>query len=124
MPLASDSQNSGDSYSSVGYDCTCPHPTKEEPLGVEWPGTTYTEGELAPNWVGHLIVAHRPHPETLVFDYAEGGCRVFGVQQQMQREFLLHVGKKPEWAPWTSDDSLFGAFLFLNRGGAYVNLSP
>jgi len=104
----------GDSYSSVGYDSTCPHPTKEEPLGVEWPGTTYTEGEFAPNWVGHLVAAHRPRPDTLVFDYAVGGSRVHGVRQQIQREFLHEAGTKPKWAPWMPDDSLFVCWVGIN----------
>lgn len=61
-----------------------------------------------PNWVGHLIQDYGPGSDILVYDYAVGGDRVPGVKSQITNHFLPHVGEKPAWAPWTSDDTLFG----------------
>lgn len=87
-----------------------PHPSHEHPLGVEYPGTTYAEPGK-PNWVGHLIASYCPNSDLLVYNYAHGGARVYNVKQQVEREFLPHVGKKPEWAPWSSEDTLFSEFI-------------
>jgi hypothetical protein len=42
-----------------------------------------------------------------VYDYAEGGDSVSGVGAQIRRQFIPYVGKKPDWAPWTAEDTLF-----------------
>ncbi|EMD32721.1 hypothetical protein CERSUDRAFT_118464 [Gelatoporia subvermispora B] len=109
----------GDSYSSVGYSSSSPHPTEEEPLGVEFPGgedTWTTEGE--PNWVGYLVSKHlagraagrRP----IVFDYAVGGSTLPDVRSQIHEEFLPTAGKKPNWASWSAEDSLFVTWVGIN----------
>lgn len=83
---------------------------------------TWAEADK-PNWVGHLITKYCPHPRfdpakeeqsqeyrdhaLLVYNYARGGDKVDGVQRQIQRFFLPKVGKKPEWAPWNADNTLF-----------------
>jgi hypothetical protein len=47
---------SGDSYSSVGYDVKCPVPSEQNPLGVQYPGNTWTEGSgKNPNWVSYPV---------------------------------------------------------------------
>jgi hypothetical protein len=98
---------SGDSYSDVGYSFRCPHPTLENPLGVKYPGFTWA-GFGEPNWVGHLITEYNPNGALLVYDFARGGDTIAGVQQQVRNQFLPVLAPKPEWAPWTAEDSLFG----------------
>jgi hypothetical protein len=44
---------SGDSYSAVGYDASCPNPTPKEPLGIAFPGRTWCES-------GSLFLADVP----------------------------------------------------------------
>ena len=79
-------------------------PSKDTPLGIEFPGLTYNE-EGEPNWVG-CLVAH--YHSMLVYDYAVGGHTVYGVTSQVQQRFLPSVGQRPDWAPWESGNSLFG----------------
>ena len=60
------------------------------------------------NWVGHLITFRRKEGRSiLVYDYAVPGHTVSGVKSQIENWFLPHAGKKPDWAPWGSRDSLF-----------------
>lgn len=110
-------------------------PSPSQPLGVPFPGQ---EGGLwnepnSPNWVGHFITKYRPGPKylpdssedsaflespLLVYDYAIGGNTVAGVAGAQMNAFLEGAGSKPDWAPWTSEDSLFGLSLcFLLRMG-------
>jgi len=81
-----------------------------------------------PNWIGHLITKYTPGPRfksgkplrkqdpqwakspLLVHNFARGGDTVDGVKRQIEISFLPDLGKKPEWAPWTATDSLFGEF--------------
>ncbi|GLB34892.1 hypothetical protein LshimejAT787_0204570 [Lyophyllum shimeji] len=121
----------GDSYSSVGYDdaprdCVS---TALQPLGVPFPGSTWNEPDL-PNWVGHLVTKYFPRPRfipagveqdaaylerpLLVYDYAKGGDTVTGVRRQIQSRFLPSVGQKPDWASWSSDNSLFITWIGIN----------
>jgi hypothetical protein len=102
---------SGASYCQVGYNSKKPHPTPENPLGVEWPGITYAEADK-PNWVGHLLAEqHAAKPSLLVFNYSLGGETVFGVERQIESQFLPSAGQKPDWAPWTASDTLFSQFF-------------
>ncbi|TDL20818.1 hypothetical protein BD410DRAFT_790494 [Rickenella mellea] len=105
----------GDSYSSVGYDSKEPAPSAKNPLGVPFPGETYTEGGVEPNWVGHLVtsrksVSHR----LLVYDYAEGGSTIQGVRRQIEREFLPDDGQEAMCAPWDANDTLFVTWVGIN----------
>lgn len=106
---------SGASYCDVGYNSKSPHPTHDQPLGVEFPGHTWCEPGK-PNWVGHLVQQIRVHRTTnpLVYDYAIGGDTVDGVRRQVQHEFLPHLAPKPDWAPWTSEDTLFLTWVGIN----------
>jgi hypothetical protein len=104
--------SSGDSYSAVGYNSSSPHPTQLEPLGVPFPGDTWTEPGRA-NWVGHLIRNYSPNPSLLIYDYAVGGDTVSGVEYQVRAHFQPTAAKKPDWAPWTADDSLFGIIRLI-----------
>jgi hypothetical protein len=106
---------SGDSYSSVGYSSSQPHPTVEDPLGVAFPGSTWTEDGDNPNWVGQLVTEFSANSDILVYDYAVGGDTVSGVGRQIRREFIPHAGSKPEWAPWNDKNALFGTSCFFSR---------
>lgn len=107
----------GDSYSDVGRTVFLtedePRPTQKNPLGVEFPGMTFAEPGK-PNWVGHLITEFKPNPSILVHCYAVGGDSVHGVVRQVQRRFLPVLGTQPDWAPWTSSDSLFVTWVGIN----------
>ncbi|TDL21459.1 hypothetical protein BD410DRAFT_789564 [Rickenella mellea] len=105
----------GASYCDVGYSSKEPHPCKERPLGVEFPGRTYNEpGE--PNWVGHIVRDLSPCSSSplLAYDYAVGGQDVHGVGWQVDKLFLPDVGKKPEWARWCEEDTLFITWVGIN----------
>ncbi len=48
----------------------------------------------------------------VAYDYARRGDTVTGVYtNQVSREFLPTVGRKPGWAAWGPSDSLFGMHL-------------
>jgi hypothetical protein len=97
---------SGDSYCDVGYTSNSPHPTPEEPLGVEYPGITWAEPE-EPNWVGYMVTEYNPKNSLLVYNFAVGGDTIDGVRRQIHTEFLPTLAVKPGWAPWTAEDTLF-----------------
>ncbi|KAJ6536014.1 hypothetical protein DFH09DRAFT_1324842 [Mycena vulgaris] len=105
----------GDSYADVGYDYkSSPIPTREQPLGIEFPGTTYAE-EGEPNWVGHLITNYSPGVnQLLVYDYATGGARVHDVKNQIHNMFLPHIGTDLDSTPWTAADTLFITWVGIN----------
>lgn len=98
---------SGDSYSYVGYHSQAPPPTASRPLGVTFPGLVVNEAGQ-PNWVGHLITTYaHGQSNILVYDYAVRGDTAPGVARQIREQFLPTVGRKPNWARWSADDSLF-----------------
>jgi hypothetical protein len=99
---------SGASYCDIGYRQNSPHPSRERPLGVEFPGDTYAEpGE--PNWVGHLVKKYIKN-EVLVYDYAQGGSCVDGVRHQIGDIFLNEIGKKQ----WLAEDTIFMTWVGIN----------
>lgn len=112
---------SGDSYSAVGYAKFGdePRPKPSRPLGVDYPGRTYTEPST-PNWVGHLVRKYRPHKNTVAYCYAAGGATVSDVKAQIDLSFLPIIGKKPRWAKWTETNSLFGWLPSLKPGIVHI----
>ncbi|OCB85936.1 hypothetical protein A7U60_g7070 [Sanghuangporus baumii] len=112
----------GDSYSAVGYYPGWPAPSESEPLGIPFPGQTWTEGDMDSmgdstnaNWVGHLVSFRRKDGKSLlVYDYAVGGHTINGMKSQVEKWFLPHAGKRPSWAPWDSKDSLFVTWVGIN----------
>lgn len=91
---------------------------------MPFPGQCFTEWPTESNWVGHLVKwrANAGGQETeakieghqlLVYDYAVGGETVDEVARQVKDVFMGTGGEadKPEWAPWTAEDSLFGAWF-------------
>ncbi|KAJ4487877.1 hypothetical protein J3R30DRAFT_3432052 [Lentinula aciculospora] len=126
----------GDSYSSVGYRGKdgAKAPCALKPLGLDFPGYPLEmwNEEGTPNWVGHLITKYTPEPRykpdvdeqdegyidnpILVYDYAVGGSTIDGVKVQVGSFFLGQggVGTKPDWAPWTSEETLFVTWVGIN----------
>jgi len=107
---------SGDSYSSVGYDSSqvgIPS-APENPLGIKFPGHTWTEGPDTPNWVGWLISKYSKNPNLIAYDYAVGGDDVSGVREQIHEEFVPHIGGKPDWARWEESNTLFVIWVGIN----------
>jgi hypothetical protein len=97
--------SSGDSYSATGYDVQGPHPDETNPLGnPAFPGETTAEDA---NWVGYVITNYSK-TNTLFYNFAIPGSMVQGVSAQRRLSFLHGPGKRPDWAPWNSHDSLFG----------------
>ncbi|KAG8874118.1 hypothetical protein FRB98_008629 [Tulasnella sp. 332] len=93
----------GDSYSSVGFPPPCPEPTKDQPLGVEWPGQTWSDDKAI--WVAHLISSYAKNT-ILVYDYAVGGSCAGDVGFQVNKYFMQGAGNA-ECDGWQPDDSLF-----------------
>jgi hypothetical protein len=56
----------------------------------------------------------------IAYDYARRGDTVTGVYtNQVAREFLPTVGRKPAWASWTPSDSIFGMHLLEHRSSVF-----
>ncbi|KAI0307236.1 hypothetical protein B0F90DRAFT_1622154 [Multifurca ochricompacta] len=105
----------GDSYSYVGYSAQAPVPTSSSPLGVAFPGQPINEPGL-PNWIGYLIRNYgHGHANMIAYDYARRGDTVMGVYaNQVSREFLPSVGRKPGWAAWGPSDTVFVTWVGAN----------
>jgi len=114
----------GDSYSSTTQSWEFKHPTPDNPFGVEWPGETSCEEDY-PNYIGYLHellkFKYPLNPVPLVHNYAHGGDTIEIQLRVAQRSFVTGAGKKPEWAPWTSENSLFIIEIGINDCG-YVTL--
>lgn len=93
---------------SKGYNTFYPRPDKSHPLGSPSPAYVWTESNDKPNWVGHLMANHKANPDLLVYDYAVGGDDVCTLEDQVKKRFLPSAGQQPDWAPWRSDNTLFG----------------
>nr|AMJ52087.1 lijH [Ascomycota sp. F53] len=115
----------GDSYSQTGFNVTLDKPSAANPLGnPTYPGWTTTGG---PNWIGYLTAKYN---SSLVYSYnfAYGGATtdatlvapyeptVLSFIDQVA-EFTDSVASKPDYAPWSADDSLFGIWLGVNDVG-------
>ena len=127
------SDDSGDSYSSTGYDVNGAHPSETNPLGnPPYPGDTYSGG---PTWVKHLIstlsikvgylATEYNQSPILAYDYAVPGATVQGLKWQVKEWFLPHAAQKPTWAPWTSDNSLFciSSLFFVLRVVIWIGIN-
>ncbi|KAH8107057.1 hypothetical protein BXZ70DRAFT_1029033 [Cristinia sonorae] len=113
-----------ESYCSIGYDPAGSHPTKEQPLGVPFPGSPidwvnltglWTEHNInAPNWVGWLVTEFSGGQDRLVYDYAVGGHGVDQFADVVKYVFFPTAGQNPKWAQWFADDTLFVIWIGLN----------
>ncbi|KAG8983884.1 hypothetical protein FRB94_010463 [Tulasnella sp. JGI-2019a] len=113
----------GDSYSAVGFRPTFKNdnsePTEEKPIGVDWPGYTWSDDQ--PIWVNHLINIYA-EKTLLVYDYAEGGHRVLNVAMQVRKSFLRGAGRKDRDNAWTAEDSLFVTWVGINDIAGPINV--
>ncbi|KAF7303687.1 Lipase-GDSL domain-containing protein [Mycena indigotica] len=103
----------GDSYSAVGYDFASHVPTTEEPLGIPFPGETYTEPST-PNWVGHFITTCAVENKWVVFDYAVGGASVHDVWHQVKFCFKDDIADASSKADWATENTLFVTWVGIN----------
>ncbi|OJJ35603.1 hypothetical protein ASPWEDRAFT_112368 [Aspergillus wentii DTO 134E9] len=115
----------GDSYSQTGFYPEGEKPTASNPMGNPELGTgTTTNG---PNWVGYLTTAENA---SLVLSYnlAQGGATIdnsivssYADDLVAQVEtFQENYSSKPESAPWTGKDAVFGFWFGINDvGNAY-----
>jgi hypothetical protein len=56
----------------------------------------------------------------VAYDYARRGDTVNGVYtNQVAREFLPTVGRKPAWASWSPTDSIFGTHHLVHRSSVF-----
>ncbi|KAG8983886.1 hypothetical protein FRB94_002247 [Tulasnella sp. JGI-2019a] len=103
----------GDSYSAVGFRPSLKdfEPTEERPIGVEWPGHTWSKNQ--PVWVNHLINIYAEET-LLVYDYAEGGHTVRNVAMQVKDAFLTGAGREDRGNTWKAEDSLFVTWVGIN----------
>ncbi|KAG8799046.1 hypothetical protein FRC16_005929 [Serendipita sp. 398] len=85
-------------------------PTDEQPLGIEYPGITRTDGGA--NWVGHLV--YKRSPPILVYNYAKSGHTVDGVQEQVQTMFPR---TNPPSVALSPETSLFATWIGINDIG-------
>ncbi len=104
----------------MGYSAQAPAPTSSNPLGVAFPGQPVNEPGL-PNWIGYLIRDHgHGHANMVAYDYARRGDTVTGVYtNQVSREFLPTVGRRPAWAFWTPSDSIFGTHHLVHPSSVF-----
>ncbi|KAF8591063.1 carbohydrate esterase family 16 protein [Ramaria rubella] len=108
----------GDSYSDVGYspEDADDIPGELEPLGIPYPGNTFADG---PNWVGYLATTY----SLIAFDYARGGEKTTNLNHHLENHFLPQLGDKPEYAPWTKENSLFVTWIGINDCAAEMDAS-
>ncbi|KAK4156091.1 carbohydrate esterase [Chaetomidium leptoderma] len=112
----------GDSYTATGFNPSGTKPSSSNPIGnPALPGSTFSGGY---DWPGYLVTAFNTS-QTLLYNFAVGGATIDSnlvappgngipsfVEQMGQWE--NSVGSKPSYAPWTSDNTLAGAFFGIN----------
>jgi len=49
-----------------------------------------------------------------VYNFAENGAELSWLDRQVNEDFLPNAGQHPEWAPWTSSNSLFITWVGIN----------
>jgi hypothetical protein len=104
----------------MGYDTNKQPPNDKNPFGnPPFPGDTYAGG---PNWLGYLVLKNQKS-RLYIYDYAVNGHTVPRMKgQQVKDEFMEHAGKKPDYCPWESDNSLF-SISFDVKCGIYTDCS-
>lgn len=115
----------GDSYSQTGFEINGTHPSAANPLGnPDLPGYTASGGL---DWVGFMVTEHNASL-LLSYNLAYGGATtdanlvtpyastVLSFVDQVD-EFSTSLAAKPDWAPWTSDNTLVGVWIGVNDVG-------
>ncbi|KAF2841470.1 carbohydrate esterase family 16 protein [Patellaria atrata CBS 101060] len=112
----------GDSYSQTGFDVTKTKPSGSNVLGnPSFPGWTTSGG---PNWLGFLAQNH----SLLTYNFADGGATtdatlVTPFQPTVKsfidqvKGFSNSIGSHPSYAPWTSNNTVFGVWIGVNDVG-------
>ncbi|KAJ5337740.1 hypothetical protein N7452_004468 [Penicillium brevicompactum] len=115
----------GDSYTQTNFDINGTQPSAGNPMGNPTIGTGTTAGGI--NWVGDLTTVEN---SSLVLSYnlAVGGASIDNsivntsvkdVTTQVS-DFERTYSNKPESAPWTSENAVFGVWIGINDiGSAY-----
>ncbi|KAL5641064.1 hypothetical protein ACGC1H_001514 [Rhizoctonia solani] len=107
----------GDSYSSVLNLITnenAPNPTADLPLGVPFPGDTWTDGEK-PNWVGYLLKTWPFERPLLIHDFAIGGDTVPKMEAIINGPYQDLVGRRCRCNEhWKPANSLFVFWIGIN----------
>ncbi|KAI2681469.1 CAZyme family CE16 [Penicillium roqueforti] len=126
-PLQSHDTNSyfftfGDSYTMTSFDIDGTQPTASNPMGNPALGTGTTTGGV--NWVGYLTTVNNA---SLVLSYnlAVGGASLdnslvnTNVEDMVTQvaSFETTYSQKPDIAPWTSDNAIFGFWIGINDIG-------
>ncbi|KAL2863830.1 SGNH/GDSL hydrolase family protein [Aspergillus lucknowensis] len=117
----------GNSYTQTGFSTTGEQPSPSNPMGNPPLGTGTTTGGA--NWVGYLTTEQNA---SLVLSYnlAIGGATIddalvasyAGDLVQQVDTFEQTYSSKPESAPWTSGNAVFGFWIGINDiGNAYYN---
>ncbi|CAG8033681.1 unnamed protein product [Penicillium olsonii] len=115
----------GDSYTQSNFDVDGTQPSAGNPMGNPTLGTGTTTGGI--NWVGDLTTVNNA---SLVLSYnlAVGGASIdnsivnTNVKDMTTQvdDFVQAYGDKPESAPWSSEDAVFGFWIGINDiGWAY-----
>lgn len=115
----------GDSYSQTGFDINGTHPSAANPLGnPALPGYTASGGL---DWVGFMVTEHNASL-LLSYNLAYGGATtdadlvtpyattVLSFEDQVN-EFSASLASKPDWAPWTAENTLVGVWIGVNDVG-------
>jgi hypothetical protein len=113
----------GDSYSQTGFDINGTHPSAANPLGnPALPGYTASGGL---DWVGFMVTEYNASL-LLSYNLAYGGATtdaslvtpyastVLSFVDQVN-EFSTSLASKPDWAPWTSENTLVGNTFWLTN---------
>jgi hypothetical protein len=101
------------------------NPSTKNPLGnPAWPGQTSTGGS---NWVGYLGAKYNS-TLTLLWNYAGSGCVIdrtiipprlpeyLSFSEQVD-SFNASIGHRPDYAPWTPENSAVGIWFGVNELG-------
>ncbi|KAM7199128.1 putative endoglucanase type F [Rhypophila sp. PSN 637] len=122
----------GDSYSQTGFNINSTKPSASNPLGnPPLPGWTASGGY---NWIGflaspnHNFSSSNPNTPLLTYNFAYGGATtdaslvtpyaptVLSFIDQVA-QFSGSIASKPNYAPWTSENTLFGVWIGVNDVG-------
>ncbi|KAF9893634.1 hypothetical protein FE257_010946 [Aspergillus nanangensis] len=112
----------GNSYTQTGFSATGEQPSASNPMGNPALGTGTTTGGT--NWVGFLTTKENA---SLVLDYnlAVGGATIDNTLMEGYPDDLVsqvgvfqdNYASKPESAPWTSTNAVFGIWIGVNDVG-------
>ncbi|KAK0113591.1 hypothetical protein ONS95_013838 [Cadophora gregata] len=116
----------GDSYSQTGFDIKGTKPSASNPIGnPNFPGYTTSGGN---NWLTYL--SKTPNPSLLTYNFASGGATTSAALVKPYTSTVLSLIDQvslftsnlattphPNYAPWTSSDTLFGIWIGVNDVG-------